>query len=32
METVEFTETYDYDTRLVGITVPVFLFDGEKTA
>jgi predicted aspartyl protease len=32
METVEFTEIYDYDTRLVGITVPVFLFDRQKTA
>ncbi len=31
MEIVEFAETYDYDTRLVGITVPVFLFDGQKT-
>ena len=32
METVEFAETYGYDTRLVGITVPIFLFDGRKTA
>ncbi len=31
MEIIEFAETYDYDTRLVGITVPVFLFDGQKT-
>ncbi|MGI9056478.1 MAG: hypothetical protein ACR2F2_11830 [Pyrinomonadaceae bacterium] len=31
MEIVEFAETYGYDTRLVGITVPVFLFDGQKT-
>ena len=32
MEIVEFAETYKYDTLLVGITVPVFLSDGETTA
>jgi predicted Holliday junction resolvase-like endonuclease len=32
MEIVEFAETYQYDTRLVGITVPVFLFKETKNA
>ena len=32
MEIVEFAETYQYDTRLVGITVPVFLFQETKNA
>ena len=32
MEIIEFTGTYEYDTRLVGITVPVFLFNGTKNA
>ena len=32
MKIIEFAESYEYDTRLVGITVPVFLFDGENTA
>lgn len=32
METVEFAETYEYDTRMVGITVPVFLFDGTRNS
>lgn len=31
MEIVEYAEIYEYDTRLVGITVPVFMFDGQKT-
>ncbi len=31
MEIVEYAEVYEYDTRLVGITVPVFMFDGQKT-
>jgi hypothetical protein len=30
METVEFAESYQYDTRLVGITVPAFLNYGGK--
>lgn len=30
MEGVEFAETYYYDTRLVGITIPIILFDGRK--
>lgn len=32
MQSVDFTEIYKYDTRLVGITVPVALFDGEKNS
>lgn len=32
MENIEFAETYQYDTRLVGITVPVFLFIGTRSA
>jgi hypothetical protein len=32
MEAVEFAETYYYDTRLVGITVPIILFDGAKNS
>ena len=32
METIEFAETYKYDTMLVGITVPVALFDGEESS
>jgi hypothetical protein len=31
METIEFAESYQYDTRLVGITVPAFLNYGGKT-
>ena len=30
METIEFAESYQYDTRLVGITVPAFLNYGGK--
>ncbi|MGI8884962.1 MAG: hypothetical protein ACR2IA_12045, partial [Pyrinomonadaceae bacterium] len=30
METIEFVESYQYDTRLVGITVPAFLNYGGK--
>ena len=30
METIEFEEIYQYDTRLVGITVPAFLNYGGK--
>lgn len=32
METIEFGETYKYDTMLVGITVPVALFDGAESS
>lgn len=32
METIEFAETYEYDTMLVGITVPVALFDGAESS
>ena len=32
MENIEFAESYEYDTRLVGITVPVILFDGERNS
>ncbi len=32
METIEFGETYKYDTILVGITVPVTLFDGVESS
>ena len=32
METIEFAETYKYDTMLVGITVPVALFDGAESS
>lgn len=32
METIEFSEIYKYDTRLVGITVPVALFDGAESS
>lgn len=32
METIEFAETYKYDTMLVGITVPVALFDSENNS
>ncbi len=30
METIEFAENYQYDTRLVGITIPAFLNYGGK--
>ena len=32
METIEFAETYKYDTMFVGITVPVALFDGAESS
>lgn len=32
METIEFGETYKYDTILVGTTVPVALFDGVESS
>ena len=32
MEIIEFAETYKYDTMLVGITVPVALFDGAESS
>ena len=32
MENIEFAESYEYDTRLVGITVPIILFDGERNS
>ena len=32
METIEFAETYKYDTMLIGITVPVALFDGAESS
>lgn len=32
MEIIEFAETYTYDTMLVGITVPVALFDGAESS
>jgi predicted aspartyl protease len=32
METLEFSEVYKYDTRLVGITVPVALFTGAENS
>ena len=32
METIKFAETYKYDTMLVGITVPVALFDGAESS
>ena len=32
METIEFAEIYKYDTMLVGITVPVALFDGAESS
>ena len=32
METIEFSEVYNYDTMLVGITVPVLLFDGAENS
>ena len=32
METIEFAETYKYDTMLAGITVPVALFDGAESS
>lgn len=32
METIEFSEVYKYDTILVGITVPVALFDNEQSS
>ena len=32
METIEFVEVYKYDTMLVGITVPVVLFNDEESS
>lgn len=32
MESLEFSEIYKYDTMLVGITVPVVLFDSEESS